>query len=61
MIIIKYRRDSKIRGIKGSWITLAEYNDRGECIHVKSAKIDGRRLKADVWYKLEGKKFVVVK
>ena len=47
----------KIKGIVGTWITLAEYDDNGKCIHVKSAKIDGKKLKADTWYILKNKKF----
>ena len=52
-------KNSKAKGIKGSWITLSSFNDDGSVNCVKSAKIDGQRLKADTWYKLEDKKFVV--
>ena len=48
-----------IKGIKGTWITLAEYEDN-ICICVKSAQIDGIKLKENVWYTLENKKFVEV-
>ena len=51
----------KIKGIIGSWITLAEYNDEYECIYVKSAKIDGKKIKADTWYILKNKKFTEFK
>jgi len=50
-----------IKGIIGSWITLAEYNDEYECIYVKSAKIDGKKIKADTWYILKNKKFTEFK
>ena len=50
-----------IKGIKGSWITLAEYNDKYECICVRSAKVDGNKIKANVFYKLENGKFKEVK
>ena len=50
-----------IKGIKGSWITLAEYNDKYECICVRSAKVDGNKIKANVFYKLENGKFQEVK
>ena len=53
-------RASRVKGIKGTWVTLAEYNDRNECICVKSRKIDGRRLKENVFYTLKDKKFVIV-
>jgi len=52
--------NSQIKGIKGNWITLAEYDCNGICICVKSARIDGKKIKENVWYKLEGKKFVEV-
>jgi hypothetical protein len=50
-----------IKGVKGSWITLSEYDGNNICILMKSAKIDGKKIKENVWYKLENKKFVEVK
>jgi hypothetical protein len=50
--------NSKVKGIIGTWITLAEYDDNYKVICVKSAKIDGKKLKADTWYVLKGKKFI---
>ena len=51
------------KGKIGCWITLAEWvwDDKKEryipaC--VKSAKIDGKKLKEDTWYKLKDGKFV---
>ena len=52
--------EGKIKGIVGTWITLAEYVD-GVCSCVKSAKIDGKKLKADTWYQLINGKFTEVK
>ncbi len=49
--------DSKIRGKIGDWITLAEWK-RGRIVSIKSAKIDGKKLKEDTFYKLEHGKFV---
>jgi ribosomal protein L21E len=54
--------DNKAKGKKGNWITLAEwrYDDkkgRSVPVYVKSAKIDGKRLKEDTWYILKDKKF----
>jgi len=46
-----------IKGKIGTWITLAEYDCQGKCLCVKSAKIDGKKIKEDVWYKLENGKF----
>ena len=45
----------------GSWITLAEWKDvDGEYapVCVKTERVDGERIKEDVWYKLIGGEFV---
>ena len=52
--------NSCIKGPVGTWITLAEYNDDGECVLCKSAKIDGELLKSDTWYTLNDGEFVEV-
>jgi hypothetical protein len=55
--------DSIIKGKKGCWITLAEYEHDGESykpVCVKSAQIDGETIKEDTWYKLENSEFVEV-
>jgi hypothetical protein len=39
-------------------LTPAEYDESGKCILIKSAKIDGKKLKADTFYILKNKKFV---
>jgi hypothetical protein len=49
-----------IKGKIWSWITLAEYDNDWICICVKSARIDWKKLKEDVWYRLKNKKFVEV-
>jgi len=54
-------KNSKTKGIIDTWITLAEYDDKNICIMVKSAKIDGKKLKADTFYTLKNKKFTEVK
>jgi hypothetical protein len=49
--------NSQAKGIKGTWIVLAEYdNDIVKC--VKSAKIDGKKLLEDTYYVLKNGKFV---
>ena len=53
--------NSKVKAKKDSWITLAEYDNQGIIKCVKSAKIDGKKLKADTWYKLKNGKFVKTK
>ena len=52
--------NSIIKGIKDTWITLAEYDESGECICIKSAKIDGKKLKENTWYILKNKKFTEI-
>jgi len=52
--------NSKIKGKKGDWMVLAEYNDDGKVIRVVSGKIDDKKLKEDVWYSVKGGKFVAV-
>ena len=53
--------DSIVKGRIGTWITLAEYDNDGECALCKSARIDGETLKADTWYTLKNGEFVEVK
>ena len=53
----------KIKGKKGCWITLAEWKrneskKRHVPVCVKSAQIDGIKLKEDTWYRLENGEFV---
>ena len=55
--------ENKIKGKKGNWITLAEWRydkdkNRYIPICVKSAQIDGKKIKEDVWYKLQNGKFM---
>ena len=57
--------DSIVKAKKGSWITLSEwkYDDKKERhvpVCVKTAKVDGKRIKEDVFYKLENGEFVEV-
>ncbi len=49
-----------IKGKKGNWITLAEYDLWGKPICVKSAQIDGEKIKEDIFYKLKNGEFVEV-
>ena len=55
--------NNKIKGVIGDWITLAEWEwdqekDRYVPVCVKSAKIDGKKIKPDTWYTLKNGKFV---
>ena len=58
--------NSIVKAKKGSWITLSEWEyseekKRSIPVCVKTEFVDGERLKADTWYKLEKGKFVEVK
>ena len=53
---------SKAKAQKGSWITLAEWGwsdekNRSVPVCVKTEYVDGERIKADTWYKLENGEF----
>ena len=59
-IIMCAGNQSKAKGKIGSWITLTEWKViNGECtpVCVKTEKIDGARIKEDVFYKLENGEF----
>jgi hypothetical protein len=53
---------SKARGALGCWIILAEWalddKDDWHIIDVQCAKVDGEKIKADTFYRLENGKFV---
>ena len=53
--------NSKARAKKGSWITLAEYDDNRKPVCVKTEQVDGERIKEDTWYQLIDGDFKEVK
>lgn len=53
--------EGKAKARLGSWIMLAEWehaNDGWHIVTVKTAQIDGEKLKADTWYMLQDGEFV---
>ena len=52
--------NGKIKGKKGDWIVLAEYDKNILPICVKSVQIDGEKIKEDTFYKLKKGEFVEV-
>ena len=50
--------NGKIKGKKGDWIVLAEYDDNFLPLCVKSAQIDGEKIKEDTFYQLKNGEFV---
>ena len=61
-IAIIWGVDCKAKASLGSWICLSEWvmEDKWILKNVKVAKIDGKKLKADTFYKLENGKFIEV-
>ncbi len=57
-IAVAWGRDSKASAGLGSYIVLAEYDDDDNFVAAKMGKVDGKRLKPNVFYKLVGGKFV---
>lgn len=56
-VIMCAGKSSIVKAKKGSWITLAEYNDDEEVVCVKTEYVDGERIKEDTFYKLENGEF----
>ncbi len=56
--------DCKAKGVLDSWITLAEWEEVDDNSFkikmVKSIRVDGKRIKENVWYKLINGKFLEV-
>ncbi len=50
LLLVVLVKKTIIKGKLGTWITLAEYNKDNKPICVKSAQIDGKVLKEDVYY-----------
>jgi len=48
-------------GALGCWLTIAEWAEKPDGWHrvdVQTAIVDGENVKANVWYRLKGGKFV---
>ena len=56
--------DGRAKGKKGCWLTIAEWvqNKSGKFHrkNVKTVKVDGKKIKEDIWYTLKNGKFVEV-
>jgi hypothetical protein len=46
------------KGEIGNWIVLSEFDDNRNIKWVKTAKIDGKKIKSDTFYMLKNGKFV---
>lgn len=52
---------SKARGILGCYLVLTEYDDGGNMLWAKMAKVDGAHIKENVWYTLKNGEFAETK
>lgn len=52
---------SKARGARGCYLVLTEYDDDGNMLLAKMAKVDGSVIKENVWYTLKNGEFVECK
>ena len=50
--------NSKARGAMGCYLVLTEYDDDGNMICAKMARVDGSTIKENVWYALKNGEFV---
>jgi len=53
-------RNVMAKASKGGGIALSEYDDKGKLLAVAASIVDGKKLLAGEWYKLEGGKFIHV-
>ena len=53
--------NSKIKGKIGSWFVLVKRDNDYNIIDVMTVKIDGKKIKEDIWYTLRNGKFIEVK
>ena len=51
-------KSGEARAAVGNWIVLSEYDKDGNVKTVKTAKVDGKKIKADTLYVLKAGKFV---
>lgn len=48
-------------GAMGCYLVLTEYDDDGDMLWAKMAKVDGTHIKENVWYTLKNGEFVECK
>ena len=53
--------DGKVKAAVGNWIAIAEWKMKGSHfvpVGIVAAKVDGEKIKADTWYKIENGQLV---
>ena len=51
----------KAKGAKGCWLVIAERDNSNRILSLRTVKVDGKDIKADTWYTLQGGQFVEAK
>lgn len=61
-IAVALGNQSKAKGALGCWIVLVEWKQNDDytmsIVQVKTAKVDGKKIKADTYYRLKDGKFI---
>lgn len=50
--------DSRAKGAMGCWLVITERDSNGHILDVRTAKVNGTRIKPDTWYRLRDGEFV---
>ena len=61
-IVLACGKKSKAKGVKGSYLVLTEWNeDSTKLLCAKMERVDGEKIKENIWYVLKNGEFVEVK
>ena len=61
-IVLACGKKAKAKGVKGSYLVLTEWNeDSTELLCAKMERVDGEKIKENIWYVLQNGEFVEVK
>jgi hypothetical protein len=57
-VIASAGHNAIVRGAGGAWVSVAEFNDKSECVGFATGCIGKNGLKPNTWYRAEGGKLV---
>ena len=61
-IVLACGKNAKAKGVKGSYLVLTEWNeDSTELLCAKMERVDGEKIKENIWYVLQNGEFVEAK
>jgi len=60
-VIASAGKNNTAKGKSGAWISLAEYDAKGECVGFATGRVGRDGIKPDTWYRAKGGKLVEVK